>query len=218
MTADMTRSRTHGIGLPPFQPGMRIGLYGGSFNPAHEGHRHVALTALRRLQLDRIWCLVTPGNPLKDIRDLPKLETRITRTAAMMDHPRIDVTGVEAKAGTSYTAMTLKWLQQRTRGVDLVWIMGADNLIQFHHWQQWRSIMASMPVAIVDRPGYSRSPLKATAAKAFAHARIQDNRARALVGAPCPVWTFLYGPRSHLSSTALRRHSQQQSLSQKQQP
>lgn len=218
MAIDMTRSRHYGTQLPTFTPGMRIGLYGGSFNPAHEGHRHVAVTALQRLGLDRIWCLVTPGNPLKDVSDLPELASRIKHTASVMDHPRIDITGVEAKAGTSYTAKTLEWLQRRTPGVNFVWIMGADNLMQFHKWQDWQQIMASTPVAIVDRPGYSLAPLYATAAQAFAHARIADNRARALAGMSCPVWTFLYGPRSHLSSTALRQHSQEQKLSQTQQP
>ena len=201
----MTRSREYGIQLPPFAPGMRVGLYGGSFNPAHEGHRHVAETALRRLGLDRIWCLVTPGNPLKDLRGLPDLAGRMQKTAMVMNHPRIDVTGIEAKAGTSYTAKTLKWLTRRTAGVDLVWIMGADNLMQFHKWQDWQDIMASTPVAIIDRPGYSLSPLYATAAQAFAYARLPDSHAEALVGRQSPAWTFLYGPRSHLSSTALRQ-------------
>ena len=189
---------------------MRIGLYGGSFNPAHEGHRHVALTALKHLQLDRIWCLVTPGNPLKDIRELPALEDRIAQTAAVMDHPRIDVTGVEAKANTRYTAETLDWLNRRTDGARLVWLMGADNLKQFHKWQRWEDIFGRIPVAIVDRPGYSLTPLNALAARNFAWARLSSGKEAILATAQCPAWTFIYGPRSGLSSTALRQSAKAQ--------
>ena len=201
----MTRSRIYTSGLPPAYPGMTIGLYGGSFNPAHDGHRHVALTSLKRLGLDRIWCLVTPGNPLKDVSKLPSLATRMSGTANLMDHPRIDITGAEENAGTRFTAETLDWILARTPAIRFVWIMGADNLKQFHHWQRWQSILHRIPVAIIDRPGYSLSPLYATAAQHFAQARIPDHRAGTLAMMNCPAWTFLYGPRSDLSSTALRQ-------------
>ncbi|PLW76416.1 nicotinate-nucleotide adenylyltransferase [Cohaesibacter celericrescens] len=214
----MTRSRIYSSGLPPVSPGMKVGLYGGSFNPAHDGHRHVAITALRRLGLDRIWCLVTPGNPLKDISALPTLETRLSGTAQVMNHPKIDITGAEKKAGTRYTAETLDWIQLRTRGIDLVWVMGADNLKQFHKWQRWQDILTRIPVAIIDRPGYSLSPLYATAAHHFAHARIPSHREKALATMACPAWTFLYGPRSNLSSTALRQSAKIQLTPDKQVP
>ena len=200
----MTRSRIHDFDLPPVSPGMTIGLYGGSFNPAHGGHRHVALTALKRLELDHIWCLVTPGNPLKDHSGLPPLTKRMQTTADVMDHPRVAITGAEARAGTHYTAETLSWILQRTQGARLVWIMGADNLKQFHKWQHWQSILQRIPVAIVDRPGYSLAPLHALAAQRFAPCRLPDHMARSLAHQACPAWTFLYGPRSDLSSTALR--------------
>ncbi|WP_319567649.1 nicotinate-nucleotide adenylyltransferase [Cohaesibacter marisflavi] len=214
----MTRSRIYPHDLPLVAPGMRIGLYGGSFNPAHEGHRHVALTALKRLQLDRIWCLVTPGNPLKDIRELPSLKTRLTDTARLMDHPRIDITGVEAKAGTHFTAETLDRLGTRSKGAHLVWLMGADNLKQFHKWQRWENIFNRIPVAIIDRPGYSLSPLNALAARNFAWARLPSRKEATLATAQCPVWTFIYGPRSELSSTALRQSTKAQGTHNAQEP
>ena len=217
-TGEMTRSRSYGTNLPPFQPGMRIGLYGGSFNPAHAGHRHVALTALKRLKLDRLWCLVTPGNPLKDISGLPSLSERIRATADIMDHPAVAVTGLEAKAGTRFTAATLDWLHHRTKGCHLVWVMGADNLKQFHKWQRWQGIMVQIPVAIIDRPGYSLAPLYATAAHHFAQFRLSDDDAGALATLDRPGWTFLYGPRSDLSSTSLRQASRVQKLPNEQQP
>ncbi len=186
---------------------MTIGLYGGSFNPAHAGHRHVALTALKHFQLDRIWCLVTPGNPLKDTKNLPSLETRLEGTACMMDHPRIDVTGAEARAGTRFTAETLEWLDKRTVGIRFIWIMGADNLPQFHRWQRWQSILERIPVAIIDRPGHSLSALSSPAALHYAWARLPSHKGAALARMKSPVWSFLHGPRSNLSSTYLRSNT-----------
>lgn len=185
---------------------MTIGLYGGSFNPPHTGHRHVATMALKRLGLDRLWCLVTPGNPLKDHSNLFPLADRLTSTASVMDHPHIDVTGVEEKAGTHFTAETLDWLLHRRPGVRFIWVMGADNLQQFHKWQRWHDIMAQIPVAIIDRPGYSLSPLSSLAARRYACRRLPEARATHLAHTDSPAWTFLHGPRSDLSSTALRRN------------
>ncbi|WP_319486710.1 nicotinate-nucleotide adenylyltransferase [uncultured Cohaesibacter sp.] len=214
----MTRSRIYSNDLPPVTRGLRIGLYGGSFNPAHNGHRHVAVTAMKRLQLDRVWCLVTPGNPLKDIRELPPLGVRLTKTASVMDHPRIDITGVEAKANTRYTAETLDWLLAHTREANFVWLMGADNLKQFHKWQRWQDILHKIPVAIVDRPGYSLSPLNALAARNYAWARLASHKAATLATAQCPAWTFIHGPRSDLSSTALRQSAKAQGAQNAQEP
>ncbi|WP_319533731.1 nicotinate-nucleotide adenylyltransferase [uncultured Cohaesibacter sp.] len=200
----MTRSRLYPLDLPPACSGMTIGLYGGSFNPAHAGHRHVAVTALKHLQLDRVWCLVTPGNPLKDTKDLPSLATRLEGTARMMDHPRIDVTGAEERANTRFTAETLDWIHQRTSGIRFVWIMGADNLPQFHLWQRWQSILESIPVAIIDRPGHSLSALSSPAALSYGWARVPSDQIAFLPDHPCPAWSFLHGPRCNLSSTYLR--------------
>lgn len=202
----MIRSHIYPCHLPLSTPGMTIGLYGGSFNPPHQGHRHVALMALKRLGLDRLWCLVTPGNPLKDHSNLSPLEKRLALTASVMDHPRIDVTGIEDKAGTHFTAETLDWLKHRRPRIRFVWVMGADNLQQFHKWQRWQTIMAQIPVAIIDRPGYSLSPLSSVAARHFASQRLPEAGATCLARTDSPSWTFLHGPRSDLSSTALRRN------------
>ncbi|MCT4656750.1 MAG: nicotinate-nucleotide adenylyltransferase [Cohaesibacter sp.] len=200
----MSKSKNHGIKLPPHEAGMTIGLYGGSFNPPHEGHRHVATTALKKLGLDRLWCLVTPGNPLKDNQHLPSLDARLAATTKEMDHPAIDVTGLEAIAGSNFTAQTIDWIQLRAPKIRFVWVMGADNLASFHKWQRWEDIFATLPVAIIDRPGYSLSPLSSLAAQHFAPWRQKENEAGNLAFKQSPAWVFLYGPRSTLSSTSLR--------------
>lgn len=200
----MTRSRLYPFKLPPSTKGMTIGLYGGSFNPPHDGHRHVATMALKRLQLDRLWCLVTPGNPLKDTNNLPSINQRMTATSRLMDHPAIDVTGFEQQAKTRFTAETLDWLITKRPEIRFVWVMGADNLRLFHKWQRWKDIFHQIPIAIIDRPGYSLSPLSATAAQHFAKARLDEENAKMLAYYKSPVWTFLHGPRSDLSSSDIR--------------
>jgi len=131
---------------------MRIGLFGGTFNPPHEGHRLASLIALKRLKLDAVWWLVTPGNPLKENAGLPPLHERIEAARALADHPRIIVTGLEAQIGTRYTFDTIDHLTRRCAGVRFAWIMGADNLASFHRWQRWREIAALTPIAVIDRP------------------------------------------------------------------
>ncbi|WP_110349957.1 nicotinate-nucleotide adenylyltransferase [Methylobacterium sp. B4] len=190
--------------LPPAAPGMRIGLYGGSFNPAHAGHLHVSRTALRRLRLDRVWWLVTPGNPLKDRRLLASPEERVVRARTIAADPRIAVTAFEAAIGTRYTVDTLRWLVRRRPGLRFVWIMGADSLGSFHRWHRFEDILDLVPVAVIDRPGHTLSAPGARAARAFARARIPESDALSLPGRHPPAWTFLHGPRSDLSSTALR--------------
>jgi nicotinate-nucleotide adenylyltransferase len=191
--------------MPPASPGMRIGLFGGSFNPPHEAHRAASLLALKKLGLDRVWWLVTPGNPLKDNNRLPPLDERIKAARKLAAHPRIDVTGVEAELGTRYTFDTVTRLRQRRPGVDFVFIVGADNLAHFHRWQRWRALLRTVPLAVVDRPGYELSSLAAPAAVAFASARIAEDRAKSLARQQPPAWTFLRGLKSELSSTALRK-------------
>ena len=193
------------IRLPPHAPGLTIGLFGGSFNPPHEGHRLVAETALRRLGLDRLWWLVTPGNPLKDTSGLPNQAARAAACRALLGRqPRITVTGIEAAIGTRYTEETIAFLKARCPGVRFVWIMGADNLAGFHRWQKWRAIAAAVPIAIIDRPGATLRAAASPAARAFAQARIDESDSALLAALRPPAWVFLHGRRSPQSSTRLR--------------
>ena len=191
--------------VPPVTAGLRIGLLGGSFNPPHDGHLHVARTALARLRLDRLWVLVTPGNPLKERSGLPSLGRRILAARRLMDDPRIDVTAFETGFGSPYTWRTVERLAATRPNVRFVWVMGADNLAGFHRWQQWRRIAGLLPIAVVDRPGASMAPLSAPAALAFARQRLAEVDAAGLVDRSAPAWVFLRGPRNPLSSTELRR-------------
>lgn len=190
--------------LPPHTPGMRIGLFGGSFNPPHAGHVLVSEIALRRLKLDRIWWLVTPGNPLKENSGLPSLDERIAAARKIARDRRIVVTGLEAEIGTRYTYDTVSWLVRRAPGVKFVWIMGADNLAQFHRWQHWADIAALVAVAAIDRPGAARAALHAHAAQRFSRWRLAENDAARLAATPPPAFVFLHDRRIDLSSTALR--------------
>ncbi|MDP3545539.1 MAG: nicotinate-nucleotide adenylyltransferase [Phreatobacter sp.] len=194
--------------MPPHAPGMKIGLFGGSFNPPHDAHRLVALTALKRLGLDAVWWLVSPGNPLKTGRGLAPLDERIAAARRLARHPAIHVTGVEAALGTRYTFDTIAKLRARCRGVRFVWIMGADNLAQFHLWQNWRGIAAMVPLAVMDRPGASLRAGAGVAAQALARYRMAESDGRLLAGAHPPAWIFLHGRKSPLSSTALREKMQ----------
>jgi nicotinate-nucleotide adenylyltransferase len=183
---------------------MRIGLFGGTFDPAHAAHRAACLLALRRLHLDRVWWLVTPGNPLKDTRGLAPLGKRVAAAQALAHHPRIDVTDVEAELGTSYTYATVSYLVRRCPGVRFVWIMGADNLRSFHRWQRWRDIAGLVPIAVVDRLGPSLYSTVGAAGQAMARYRLPETAATKLAEHKPPAWLFLHGLKSPLSSTALR--------------
>jgi nicotinate-nucleotide adenylyltransferase len=190
--------------IPLYTHGMRIGLLGGSFNPPHAAHRAISLFAIKRLNLDRVWWLVTPGNPLKDQGGLHDLDERAEAARAMANDPRIDVSCLEAVIGTGYTFDTITYLRRRTSGLRLVWIMGADNLAQFHRWQNWRRIADQMPIAVVDRPPQSFRALSAPAARALANYRLPENRAGQLADLRAPAWVFLTGMKLNLSSTGLR--------------
>jgi len=190
--------------MPHVERGMAVGLFGGSFNPPHDGHLLVAETALRKLRLDQLWWMVTPGNPLKENSDLPALSKRIAWCERRINDPRIRVTAFEAAHGLHYTAQTLKFILAQNRGVDFVWIMGADNLAGFHRWQKWQDIAATVPIAVVDRPGSTLSYLSSVMAKTFGRARVDEEDASALARMKPPAWTFIHGPRSSLSSTAIR--------------
>jgi nicotinate-nucleotide adenylyltransferase len=192
------------FGLPPHAPGLRVGLFGGSFNPPHEGHRAVSLLAIRRLRLDWIWWLVSPGNPLKDTRDLPDLPHRLVAAEEVARHPRIVVTGVEAALGSPYTYETIRFVTCRCPGVRFVWVMGADNLVGFHRWKRWRDIADLVPIAVIDRPGATLAATRSRAGEALAPYRSSETQGPHLALAKPPAFMFLHGPRSALSSTALR--------------
>ena len=186
---------------------MRIGLLGGSFNPPHEGHALITRLALRRLALDRVWWLVTPGNPLKSLTGLAALKARIEAARRLDVGPRVVVTDIEAQIGSRFTYDTLRWLKRRAPGVHFVWIMGADNLRQFHLWRHWRAIADLAPIVVVDRPGSTLKAISSPAGAALARWRIPERDATRFATMQPPALLFLHGPRSGLSSTALRRVS-----------
>jgi nicotinate-nucleotide adenylyltransferase len=190
--------------LPFHSDGMRIGLLGGSFNPPHRAHRAISLFAIKRLRLDRVWWLVTPGNPLKDQDTLRDLEARTEAARRVADDPRIDVSCLESVIGTRYTVDTVKYLRRRASGLRFVWIMGADNLAQFHRWQNWQRMATLVPIAVIDRPPQSFRALNAPAAQALARYRLPENEARRLADHRAPAWVFLTGLKMNLSSTGLR--------------
>lgn len=190
--------------MPHVERGMTVGLFGGSFNPPHQGHELVAEIALRRLGLDQLWWMVTPGNPLKNHSDLAGLDERIELSRRMAPGPKVKVTAFEAAHDLHYTAQTLAFVKARNPGIHFVWIMGADNLRQFHKWQDWRAIAETFPIAVIDRPGSTLAYLSSKMAKAFSHARVDENHAALLPFLRAPAWTFIHGPRSSLSSSAIR--------------
>jgi nicotinate-nucleotide adenylyltransferase len=192
------------IRLPPYSRGMRIGLFGGTFDPPHAAHRAASLLAMRRLNLDRVWWLVTPGNPLKEAQGLAPLRERLAAAQALAHHPRIAVSDIEAQIGTRYTYDTLRYLLARCAGVHFVWIMGADNLATFHRWEKWRAIARMIPIAVIDRLGASLAANSGCAAHSLARYRVPDSQARALPYRRPPAWVYLHGLKSPLSSTALR--------------
>ena len=197
--------------MPHAEKGMAVGLFGGSFNPPHKGHALVAEIALRRLKLDQLWWIVTPGNPLKSLSELAPLSERLSLSEAVARDPRIKVTAFEVRHNVRYTADTLALIKARNPGIDFVWIMGADNLRDFHHWQRWREIALTFPIAVVDRPGSTLSFLSSVVAKTFDYARIDEADAPRLARMKAPAWTFIHGPRSSLSSTAIRNGSKAKS-------
>lgn len=190
--------------IPPSAAGMRIGLFGGSFNPLHEGHLLVMAETLRRLALDALWVLVTPGNPLKDNKALPTLESRVLAARALIRDPRIRVTGFEAAKGFSYSWQTVNFLTSSMPDRRFVWIMGADSLADFHRWQRWRDMAATIPIAVYVRPGAGRRALASRAAATLDHAQIDESDAAVLAGRRAPAWIYLQGRQSTLSSSAIR--------------
>ena len=183
---------------------MRIGLLGGSFNPAHAAHVEISLTALKRLGLDQVWWVVTPGNPLKHSSKLPSLPERVATARTVANHPRIAVTGFPGEKGSPYTVDLLTALKRRYPTVSFVWLMGADNLAEFHRWRSWQRIFEAMPIAVLDRPGFRLKARASQAAMRFHGSHVDESDALGLALMMPPAWTIITHRLSSLSSTALR--------------
>ncbi len=183
---------------------MRVGLLGGSFNPAHDGHRHVACLALRRLRLDQVWLLVSPGNPLKPVRGMATRDARLCSARGIADGRRIVASDIEARLGTRYTVDTLRVLRRRFPLVDFVWLMGADNLVQLPRWRRWREIVAQVPFAVLPRPTYNHRALASHAAHRLAPRRLPVHASASLAGLSAPRWVFLPAAQHAASATAIR--------------
>jgi nicotinate-nucleotide adenylyltransferase len=186
------------------EPGMRVGVYGGSFDPPHEGHLHVARTALARLGLDRVIWLVSTRNPLKTQNDPAELPARMAATRRLARGPFMRVSDLEKRIGARFTLDTLRVLKARHPAVHFIWIMGADNLAGFHHWRGWADIFREIPIAVVARPGVAPNAAFSPAARRFAAARLPSPGAARLATAAPPAWVFLAAPLKDISSTALR--------------
>ena len=196
------RGRAAKLGLV-LTPGMKVGLFGGSFNPAHEGHRHVAQTALKRLDLDRLIWLVSPQNPLKSADETASLAQRMQSARAFAGR-REQVSDAETRLGVAYTIDTVRLFRARYPGVHFVWIMGSDNLAGFHRWRGWSDLFHTLPIAVVSRPNALVRSRVAPAAQRFAGARIASRGAALLALKRAPAWTFLRAPLNPVSSTQIR--------------
>lgn len=188
--------------------GLRVGLLGGSFNPAHDGHRYISVEAMKRLGLDAVWWIVSPGNPLKDPSGMAPLERRLAVARRIADHPRIHVDAPEARLGTRYTADTLPRLRRAMPRTRFVWLMGADNLAQVTKWQRWQAIVDSMPLAVIDRDGYSIEGLGSLMAVRYRHSRLCAGARTSVATTQPPVWTFIPLRRHPQSATAIRARRQ----------
>jgi nicotinate-nucleotide adenylyltransferase len=193
--------------------GLRVGLLGGSFNPAHAGHRHISLLALKLLHLDELWWVVSPQNPLKSSADMAPFAERLEQARRTANHPQIRVTAIEARLNTRYTADTVHVLSKRFPHTRFVWIMGADNLAQIPHWERWTEIFAQVPIAVFDRATYSFRALAGKAARRFAKCRIEARHAVGLADLPPPAWVYFHARRHPASATSIRaRHAKARSL------
>jgi len=208
---DPGRAATLRLGFS-LKPGMRVGLFGGSFNPAHTGHAHVAETALIRLKLDKVIWLVSPQNPLKPTHETASLDTRMEGAGRMARGAAMIVSDAESRIGSRYTIDTLRLLQRRYPGVKFVWIMGADSLATFHRWRGWTQIMQSTPVAVISRPWAALKARTSPAARRFRHARRPASQGTILPGLKAPAWVYLRGPFNFASSTALRERLRHQDV------
>ncbi|MDO5605050.1 MAG: nicotinate-nucleotide adenylyltransferase [Paracoccus sp. (in: a-proteobacteria)] len=189
--------------FPVARPGQRIGLFGGSFDPAHEGHVRLTEEALRSFGLDRVWWLVTPGNPLKS-RQPAAMSHRIKQARALLSDPRVVVTGIEERLGTRLTADTIAALQRHYPGVRFTWLMGSDNLVQFSEWERWQDIAQRVPIGVIARPGSRLRARRSRAAQILARYRLREEQSQLLGAARPPAWVMVNMPLSNASSTAIR--------------
>jgi len=192
--------------IPQRHDRSAVGLLGGSFNPAHEGHREISILALERLKLDAVWWLVTPGNPLKERQAYAPYEQRLRQARRIADHSRIVVSNFEARRGLQYTVDTIAALESLWPQIRFVWLMGADSLATFHQWKDWRRIFVQAPIAVFARPGYDEEALQSEAAKEFAHFRLAGEAPR-LADAEPPAWMFFEESANPASSTEIRRRT-----------
>lgn len=191
-------------GFPIARQGQRIGILGGSFDPAHDGHLLISKVALRRLALDRVWWMVSPGNPLKETGPAP-MDARLSAARALVHDPRVIITDIEAQLGLRKTADSLQALARIYPGVHFVWLMGSDNMVQFHHWDRWRQIADQVPIAVMARPGSRVAARHSVAATALRASRLPEESAPLLADRRAPAWVLLNLPMSGLSSTFLRK-------------
>ena len=181
-----------------------VGLFGGSFNPAHEGHAYIARAALERLGLDEVWWLVSPGNPLKEASDIAPLDERFASAAARAHNGCMRVTDIELELGTNYTAEAVAQLKARYPRRRFVWLMGADNLVQIPAWKAWPSIFNTVPVAVFARPHYLERALSGAACARFRDGRLPERAARSLARHRPPAWIFIHSRLLAASATAIR--------------
>lgn len=190
--------------IPKRHDNSRVGLLGGSFNPAHDGHREISLIALKRLNLDSVWWLVSPGNPLKDAAGYAPYEDRLRLARTVSNDSRIVVSNFEERKGLQYTIDTLETLRVLWPQINFVWLMGADSLAIFHRWREWKKIAGLAPIAVFNRPGFENAWKTAPAAEELSAFRLEDGAAEDLAGAEPPAWVFIDEPRNPQSSTAMR--------------
>ncbi|ABM44674.1 nicotinate (nicotinamide) nucleotide adenylyltransferase [Bartonella bacilliformis str. Heidi Mejia] len=190
--------------MPYVERSNIVGLFGGSFNPPHAGHLLVAKTAVRRLYLNQLWWMVTPGNPLKDCTQLPSLHERIRLSSELTNHPKIRVTGFEGVMGSKLSAETVSHILTRHSEVNFVWVMGADILATIHYWHRWRDIVSMLPIVIIDRPSVRMAALSSPMARTYRYFRLDERKSPLLPFMRPPAWTYLHGPLSFQSSTKLR--------------
>lgn len=189
--------------LPYARAGQVVGLLGGSFDPPHEGHAHITREAIKRFDLDKVWWLVSPGNPLKAHGPAP-IDQRVRAAQELMQHPKVEITDLEAHLGSPYTAETITHLRRLYPCVRFVWLMGADNLAQLHKWQDWRVIMNNIPVAVIARAGQRLGARRSVAAKTYRQFRLKGRKARMLGQHDAPAWAYQNVPLVNLSSSAIR--------------
>lgn len=185
--------------------GRTVGLLGGSFNPAHQGHLHISLQAIKSLGLDAVWWMVSPKNPLKSARDMAPLGTRLDYARGVAKHPKIHVTDIERQLGTQYTLDTIKALQARFPRTTFIWLMGADNLATFHRWKNWQEIFKALPVCVLDRPPRHEALKAVPAMERFRQYKIPQEQAGRLKGMDAPAWVMVRMPLNNLSATEIRK-------------